>query len=53
MNITDVVSILAESVAPTKGMSEKVASVWKTPVKIDEEKTTDDQLDSYFADLLQ
>ncbi|KAM3589359.1 hypothetical protein VKS41_000226 [Umbelopsis sp. WA50703] len=42
-----------ESIAPTKGMSEKVASVWKTPVKIDEEKTTDDQLDSYFADLLQ
>jgi hypothetical protein len=29
------------------------ADIWKQPVKIDQDKTNDEQLDSYFADLLQ
>jgi hypothetical protein len=47
--------IEAEEYSPTseEKMKEEAASIWKMPVKVDEEKTTNEQLDSYFADLLQ
>lgn len=53
MNGTNVVSYLEETARQTKDKSEEAASVWKTQIKVDEEKTTNEQLDSYFADLLQ
>ncbi|GAB5591327.1 hypothetical protein Unana1_06227 [Umbelopsis nana] len=36
-----------------KQEKEDAAAIWKMPIKIDEDKTIDEQLDSYFADLLQ
>ncbi|KAG2188685.1 hypothetical protein INT44_003824 [Umbelopsis vinacea] len=32
---------------------DNAAAIWKQPIQVDQDKTTDEQLDSYFADLLQ
>jgi hypothetical protein len=32
---------------------DNAAAIWKKPIQVDQDKTTDEQLDSYFADLLQ
>lgn len=32
---------------------DNAADIWKQPIQVDQDKTTDEQLDSYFADLLQ